>query len=100
MTRMARPATAYQHGPRLASTSAVTYHRRASPDAHVADIQRRHRGRKGTLWRNAGRAVVISLAAGALLGCASGLLTGHVTLPGQPAAPLTMTWSSGLFGGG
>ena len=50
------------------------------------------------MWRNAGRAVVISLAAGALLGCASGLLTGHVTLPGQAVTPLTMTWTSGLFG--
>ena len=49
--------------------------------------------------RNAGRAVVISLAAGALLGCASGPLTGYVTLPGQVATPLTMTWDSGLFGG-
>jgi len=48
--------------------------------------------------RNAGRAVVISLAAGALLGCASGSVTGHVTLPGRAATPLTMTWSSGLFG--
>ena len=48
--------------------------------------------------RNAGRAVMISLAAGALLGCASGPMTGHVTLPGQTAAPLTMTWTSGLFG--
>src|SRR3990170_3631287 len=98
MTRMARPATAYQHGPRLASTSAVTYHCRASPDAHVADIQRRHRGRKDTMWRNAGRAVVIPLAAGALVGCASRLLTAHVALPGQAATPLTMTWTSGLFG--
>ena len=48
--------------------------------------------------RNAGRVVVISLAAWALLGCASGPLTGHVTLPGQAAAPLTMSWNSGLFG--
>ena len=48
--------------------------------------------------RNAGRAVMISLAAGALLGCASGPMTGLVTLPGQAATPLTMTWTSGLFG--
>jgi len=48
--------------------------------------------------RNAGRAVVISLAAGALLGCASGPLAGPVTLPGQAATPFTMTWNSGLFG--
>ncbi len=40
----------------------------------------------------------VSLLAGALLGCASGAVTGRVTLPGQPAAPLTMTWSSGLLG--
>lgn len=47
---------------------------------------------------NAGRVVVISLAAWALLGCASGLLTGRVTLPGQVAMPITMAWNSGLFG--
>jgi hypothetical protein len=40
----------------------------------------------------------ISLLAGALLGCASGAVTGRVTLPGQAVAPLTMTWNSGLFG--
>jgi hypothetical protein len=48
--------------------------------------------------RNVGRALTISLAAGALLGCASGAVSGRVTLPGQQAAPLTMTWNSGLFG--
>ena len=47
---------------------------------------------------NVGHAVMICLTAGALLGCASGPVSGRVTLPGQPAAPLTMTWSSGLFG--
>jgi hypothetical protein len=41
----------------------------------------------------------ISLLAGALLGCASGAVTGHVSLPGQPNAPLVMAWGSGLFGG-
>ena len=50
------------------------------------------------MWRNVGRAVMSLLAAGVLLGCASGPVSGRVTLPGQPAAPLTMTWSSGLFG--
>jgi hypothetical protein len=43
-------------------------------------------------------AACISLLAGALLGCASGSVTGQVIQPGQPAAPLVMTWSSGLFG--
>ena len=43
-------------------------------------------------------ATCIFLLAGALLGCASGQITGRVTLPGQPTAPLTMTWNSGLFG--
>ena len=43
-------------------------------------------------------AACISLLAGALLGCASGSVTGHVTQSGQPSAPLSMTWSSGLFG--
>ena len=41
---------------------------------------------------------MIALAAVGLLGCASGPVTGRVTLPGQPATPLTMTWRSGLFG--
>ena len=48
--------------------------------------------------RNVRRPVMILLAVGALSGCASGLVTGSVSLPGQPAAPLTMTWQSGLFG--
>jgi len=48
--------------------------------------------------RNVGRAAIISLSAGALLGCASGPVAGRVSMPGQPAAPLTMTWNSGLFG--
>ena len=50
--------------------------------------------------RNVGSAARMSLLAGALLGCASGSVTGHVTLPGQAGAPapLVMTWNSGLFG--
>ena len=43
-------------------------------------------------------AVWISLLAGALMGCASGAVTGQVTQSGQTGAPLSMTWSSGLFG--
>jgi hypothetical protein len=48
--------------------------------------------------RNLESATCIFLLAGALLGCASGQITGRVNLPGQPGAPLTMTWQSGLFG--
>lgn len=51
------------------------------------------------MWRNAGRVMIVSLAAGVLLGCASGAVSGHVSRAGQQAAPLDMTWSSGLFGG-
>jgi hypothetical protein len=51
------------------------------------------------MWRSAGRVVTVSLAAGVLLGCASGYVSGYVSLAGQQAAPLNMTWSSGLFGG-
>ena len=43
-------------------------------------------------------AACIALLAGALLGCASGAVTGQITQSGQPNAPLSMTWSSGLFG--
>jgi hypothetical protein len=48
--------------------------------------------------RNLESATCIFLLVGALLGCASGQITGRVNLPGQPGAPLTMTWQSGLFG--
>ena len=41
---------------------------------------------------------MIALSSAALLGCASGAVSGRVTLPGQQATPLTMTWNSGLFG--
>ncbi len=34
----------------------------------------------------------------ALAGCASGPVTGRVTTPGAPAGPLSMTWTSGMFG--
>ena len=50
------------------------------------------------MWRNVGRVACVSLLAGAALGCASGEVTGHVAVAGQPAAPLNMTWSSGVFG--
>ena len=49
--------------------------------------------------RDPGRAVMIALSAAALLGCASGAVSGRVSLAGQQATPLTMTWNSGLFGG-
>lgn len=48
--------------------------------------------------RSVGRAVCVSLLAGAALACASGPVTGRVSVAGQPAEPLTMTWNSGLFG--
>lgn len=41
---------------------------------------------------------MISLSSAALMGCASGAVSGHVSLAGQQATPLTMTWNSGLFG--
>jgi hypothetical protein len=50
------------------------------------------------MWRSVGRTAGIALLAGAALGCASGDVTGHVAVGGQPAAPLNMTWRSGLFG--
>jgi hypothetical protein len=49
--------------------------------------------------RGSGRAVMMALSAAALLGCASGAVSGRVSLAGQQATPLTMTWNSGLFGG-
>jgi hypothetical protein len=42
--------------------------------------------------------VAALLVAGALAGCASGTVTGTVTRAGQPSAPLTMKWESGIFG--
>ena len=48
--------------------------------------------------RDSGLAVMVALSAAALLGCASGAVSGRVSLAGQQAAPLTMTWTSGLFG--
>ena len=42
-------------------------------------------------------ALVMSAAA-ALVGCASGPVTGRVSVTGQEPAPLTMSWESGLLG--
>ena len=42
--------------------------------------------------------VLLALTTMALAGCASGSVTGRVTTPGAPAAPLSMTWTSGMFG--
>jgi hypothetical protein len=42
--------------------------------------------------------VALSLLAGTTLGCASGAVTGQISQSGQPSAPLSMTWTSGLFG--
>ena len=48
--------------------------------------------------RDSGRAVMIALSSAALLGCASGPVSGRVAVAGQQATPLSMTWNSGLFG--
>jgi hypothetical protein len=48
--------------------------------------------------RTMGGIVCITLFAVAGLGCASGPVTGRVSLSGQAATPLSMTWRSGLFG--
>ena len=50
------------------------------------------------MWRTVGQVAGISLLAATALGCASGDVTGQVAMAGRPAAPLQMTWSSGLFG--
>ena len=42
--------------------------------------------------------VLLALTTTALAGCASGPVTGRVTTPGAPAGPLSMTWTSGMFG--
>src|SRR5437660_11175532 len=43
--------------------------------------------------------LVISLLAMGIVGCACGPVIGRVSVAGQEAAPLTMSWESGLFGG-
>jgi len=50
------------------------------------------------MWRSVTVAATISLLGGLALGCASGEVTGHVAVAGQVAAPLQMTWRSGVFG--
>lgn len=50
------------------------------------------------MWRRMGGAVGVCLLAGTALGCASGAVTGQVTAAGRTAAPLDMTWRSGIFG--
>ncbi len=50
--------------------------------------------------RSMGRIAGTALLAVAGVGCASGAVTGRVTQAGQAAAPLSMTWESGLFGEG
>jgi len=48
--------------------------------------------------RIVGHAVVVTLLAAGLLGCASGAVTGSVASRGAAATPLSMTWTSGVFG--
>ena len=47
---------------------------------------------------NTVRFAVIALLALGAAGCARGPVTGQVAVAGQPPAPLTMSWESGLFG--
>src|SRR5262249_2582728 len=47
---------------------------------------------------NAIRFAMITLAALWAAACARGPVTGQVAVAGQPPAPLTMSWESGLFG--
>ena len=42
--------------------------------------------------------VILILVTTGLAGCASGSVTGSVTRPGAASAPLSMTWTSGMFG--
>ena len=49
-------------------------------------------------WHVGYAVVMFALGAAALSGCASGSVTGVVTRPGAPAGPLSMTWTSGVFG--
>jgi hypothetical protein len=41
---------------------------------------------------------LVMITAAALMGCASGPVTGRVSITGQEPAPLTMSWESGLLG--
>jgi hypothetical protein len=45
------------------------------------------------------RMLMIALVAVGIVGCASGPVTGRVSMGDQEAGPLTMSWTSGLFGG-
>jgi hypothetical protein len=45
-----------------------------------------------------GTLACVVITAQALIGCASGPVTGRVSVAGQPPAPLTMSWQSGLLG--
>jgi hypothetical protein len=42
---------------------------------------------------------MLALMTPMLVACASGPVTGRVTMAGTPAGPLSMTWTSGIFGG-
>ena len=48
--------------------------------------------------RHVGTALVLGLALAVVSGCASGQVTGRVTQKGAPGGPLSMTWTSGIFG--
>ena len=45
-----------------------------------------------------GNVLMLGLAVTVLAGCASGQVTGRVTQRGAPDGPLSMTWTSGMFG--
>jgi hypothetical protein len=52
------------------------------------------------MHRRAIRLAMLSILALGVVGCANGPVTGGVVVPGQlSAAPLTMSWESGLLGG-
>jgi hypothetical protein len=84
------------YGVRAAATPIHPRRHRARP--HILRGEYAKLRNRMTPW-TAARALRLALLAGATLGCASGPVTGRVAMPGETgAAPLSMTWRSGLFG--